>query len=122
LVLVGTGVRISEALALTLADGQLEDSRLLVRHSKSGKTRLVPTGPQLTAQLRDYARQRSRLPRPAGDASALFATRAGKPMQYSRVYRVFCQLRRRAGIIRGDGARPSPVSMICGIPRRLPGS
>src|SRR3989442_2466658 len=54
LVLYGTGVRISEALALTLGDVQLADRLLLVRNSKFGKTRLVPTGPKLTAQLADY--------------------------------------------------------------------
>lgn len=108
LVLYGTGVRISEALALTLADVQLEDSVLLLRQSKFGKTRLVPTGPKLTAQLADYAQQRHRLPRPAGDASAFFATRAGKPLRYSRVYRGFRQLREWAGIVRHDGARSQP--------------
>jgi integrase/recombinase XerD len=108
LVLMGTGVRISEALALTLADVQLEDSVLLVRHTKFGKTRLVPTGPHLTAQLDAYAQQRRHLPHPAGDASAFFATRAGKPIRYGRVYRLFCQLRARAGIVRHDGVRSQP--------------
>ena len=108
LVLYSTGVRISEALALTLADVQLADSLLLVRQSKFGKTRWVPTGAQLTAQLHDYAHQRSQLPQPAGDASACFATRTGRPLRYGRVYHVFCQLRARAGIVRDDGARSQP--------------
>jgi integrase/recombinase XerD len=108
LVLYGTGVRISEALALTLDDVQLEDRLLLVRHSKFDKTRLVPTGPKLTAQLADYAQQRRGLPQPLQDASAFFATRTGKPLRYGRVYRVFCQLRERAGIRRHDGARSQP--------------
>jgi integrase/recombinase XerD len=108
LVLCGTGGRISEALNLTLADVQLEDSLLLGRQTKFGKTRLVPTGPQLTAQLRDYAHRRSQLPRPAGDASAFLATRTGKPLRYGRVYRVFCQLREHAGLVRHDGARYQP--------------
>ena len=108
LVLYGTGVRISEALALTLADVQLEDSLLVVRQSKFGKTRLVPTGPKLTAQLADYAQQRCRLPRPVGETSAFFSTRTGKPLRYSRVYRIFCQLREQAGIVRHDGARSQP--------------
>ena len=84
LVLYGTGVRISEALALTLGDVQLEDCLLLVRNSKFGKTRLVPTGPKLTAQLADYAQQRHLLPCPAEAASAFFATRAGKHLLYTQ--------------------------------------
>jgi len=108
LMLIGTGVRISEALALTVADVRLEDRLLLVRHTKFGKTRLVPTGPQLTAELDAYAQQRDRLPRPAGDASAFFATRAGRPLRYGRVYRVFCHLRAHAGIVRHDEARFQP--------------
>jgi integrase len=108
LVLYGTGIRISEALALTLGDVQLEDCLLLVRNSKFGKTRLVPTGPKLTAQLADYAQQRHHLPCPAEDDSAFFATRAGKHLLYSRVYRIFGQLREWAGISRHDGARSQP--------------
>jgi integrase/recombinase XerD len=108
LVLYGTGVRISEALALTLGDVQLADCVLLVRNSKFGKTRFVPTGPKLTAQLAAYAQQRHQLPCPAEDASAFFATRAGQHLRYGRVYRVFCQLRTWAGIRRHDGARSQP--------------
>ncbi len=68
LLLYGTGLRISEALALTLGDVDLPERLLTIHRSKFYKTRWVPTGPKLTAQLADYAQQRRRLPCPAGDA------------------------------------------------------
>jgi len=49
--LYSTGGAHREALALTLADVGLGDSLLMVRDSKFFKTRVVPTGPKLTAQL-----------------------------------------------------------------------
>ncbi len=108
LLLYGTGLRISEALALSLVDVDLQDSLLTVHRSKFYKTRWVPTGPKLTAQLADYARQRRRLPCPAGEASTFFATRTGRPLSYRRVQTVFQRLRQEAGIRRPEGARYQP--------------
>ncbi len=116
LLLYSTGVRIGEALALTLADVDLGDSLLMVRDSKFFKTRVVPTGPKLTAQLETYAQQRRRLPCPDGEGSAFFATRTGRPLVYTRVNRVFQQVRTWAGIQRQDGARDHPRLMICATP------
>jgi len=48
----GAGLRISEALALTLGDVDLSARLLSIRESKFYKTRLVPIGPRLTATLR----------------------------------------------------------------------
>ena len=48
LLLYGTGMRIGEALSLTLQDVDLENRVLMVRDSKFFKTRLVPIGPRLT--------------------------------------------------------------------------
>ncbi len=108
LLLYGTGLRISEALALTLVDVDLQDRLLTVHRSKFYKTRWVPTGPKLTAQLADYARQRRRLPCPAGEAATFLATRTGRPLSYRRVQKVFQRLRQEAGICRHDGARYQP--------------
>ena len=44
LLLYGAGLRISEALALTLADVDLDSGILCIRESKFYKTRLVPIG------------------------------------------------------------------------------
>ena len=48
LLLYGTGLRISEALSLTLADVDLSQSLLTIHNTKFFKTRWVPIGPQLS--------------------------------------------------------------------------
>jgi len=108
LLLYGTGLRLGEALALTLADVDLPAAVLTVRKGKFYKTRLVPTGPRLTHVLADYAHKRRRRPRPAGEASAFFALRTGHPLPRHRVERTFRTLREHAGIRRDDGARYQP--------------
>ncbi|WP_457102123.1 tyrosine-type recombinase/integrase, partial [Microbacterium sp. P5_E9] len=55
LLLYATGLRISEALNLNLVDVDIDDGVLHVRESKFYKTRLVPTGKDLTQVLREYA-------------------------------------------------------------------
>ena len=108
LLLYGTGMRIGEALALTLADVNLQDRLLTLRDTKFHKTRWVPIGPQLTAALAAYATQRRRLALPAGDNSAFLATRTGHHVSYVRVGQLFRRLRQRAGMDREPGARYQP--------------
>jgi integrase/recombinase XerD len=108
LTLYGAGLRISEALFLTIVDVDLPESIMTVRTSKFYKTRLVPVGPRLTEHLRAYLEQRRKLPRPWGEDSTFFATRTGRPLAYDRVRTVFRLLRNRAGIRREDGARYAP--------------
>jgi integrase len=108
LLLYGSAMRISEALALTLADVDLTQGLLTVRNTKFYKTRWVPIGPKLTAALRTYAAQRGRLALPAGDHSAFFATRTGHPLSYKQANRLFIRLRRYAAIQRDPSARFQP--------------
>jgi integrase len=108
LLLYGTGLRIGEALALTLPDVDLAASLLTVRYTKFFKTRLVPIGPQLTKALADYLAQRRQLPLPAGETSAFLATRTGLHLQYRVVNKLFCRLRQVAEIRRESGARYPP--------------
>ena len=60
LMLYGAGLRISEALRLTLADVDLTTAVLHIRESKFYKTRLVPIGSDLTRLLIPYATARHR--------------------------------------------------------------
>jgi site-specific recombinase XerD len=60
LLLYGAGLRISEALSLTLADVDLLARVLTIRESKFYKTRLVPIGPPLTQALETYISQRAK--------------------------------------------------------------
>jgi integrase/recombinase XerD len=56
-----TGLRISEAMALTNEDVDLNLGILTVRASKLGKSRLIPLHRSTTRMLNDYARQRDAL-------------------------------------------------------------
>ena len=100
LLLYGTGMRIGEALSLTLQDADLENRLLTVRDSKFFKTRLVPIGPRLTTVLTDYLSDRCQLPLLASEASAFLATRTGLRLDYKRVSKLFCRIRQSAEIRR----------------------
>jgi integrase/recombinase XerD len=106
--LYGTGIRISEAVGLSLADIDLEDATVRVL-GKGGKERVVPIGrvahAALTAYMRD-GRLALRKPRPKrpSDADALVLNARG-----GRISRQSCwQIVRRAGDRVGLGERLSP--------------
>ena len=106
LTLYGTGLRIGEALSLTIADVNFMESLVIVRESKFYKTRLVPLGPKLNNHLQSYLKKRRLLPCRSGEDSAFFATRTGKALFYERVRGVFHRLRSQAGIRGRDGIIP----------------
>jgi integrase/recombinase XerD len=108
LLLYGTGMRIGEALSLTLKDVDLEERLLTVRDTKFYKTRLVPIGPRLTMALTDYLLHRSRLPLPDGEDSAFLAACTGIRLDYKRVNKLFCRLRSAAEVRREGPARYPP--------------
>jgi site-specific recombinase XerD len=110
LLLYGTGMRLNEALALTLNDVDLAQRLITVRHAKFFKTRWVPTGPKLTSALSDYARQRARtLPMPSGQGSAFFGTaRSGTRWHCAMAEELFRRLRKRAKVCREGNARNQP--------------
>jgi site-specific recombinase XerD len=108
LTLYGTGLRISEALSLTLADVNIVERLIVVRNTKFFKSRVVPTGPNLTERLHSYAKKRLYFCCPAGENSAFFATRSGNALSYDRVRKIFPALRNLAGIHRKSDARYQP--------------
>lgn len=93
LALYGAGLRISEAIALTVADVDLADRVLTVRSTKFYKTRLVPIGIPLAAALTAYYEQRSRLAMPAGQGSAFLCSRSGHHLIYQHVITQFQRIR-----------------------------
>jgi integrase len=108
LLLYGAGLRISEALALTLDDVDLAASLLTIRESKFYKTRRVPIGPRLTVALTAYADDRRRQGHSSDPASPFFVTRTGTAVTRGMAERAFVRLRDIAGISRADGARYQP--------------
>ena len=63
LLLYGAGLRISEALALTLSDVSLSTALIQIRESKFYKTRLVPIGPEGEQELVRFTRREPRIER-----------------------------------------------------------
>ena len=61
-ILYGTGLRISEAVALRDRDVNLTDKYLLVKNSKNGKERMVPISDSLVDVCEEYLGYRNRLP------------------------------------------------------------
>jgi integrase len=99
ILLYGSGLRIGEALHLTLRDIDLIERIVTVRHTKFFKTRLVPIGPKLGQELAAYIQRRRDLPLPLGDDSRLFTTKTGRGWPYSHVNTLFHHVRREAGIV-----------------------
>jgi integrase/recombinase XerD len=100
LLLYGAGLRISEALGLTLADIDLNTAVLHIRESKFYKTRLVPIGPDLIRLLTPCAITRRR--NHATSDSPFFVSRRGDAVTRSNAENAFCRLRARAGVMRDD--------------------
>ena len=95
-VLACTGLRISEALALSCEDVDLVDGVLTVRAGKYGSTRLVPLHPSALAPLRDYATRRDAYSSPSA-GGAFFRTERSERLSYSAVSNTFKRIRRQLG-------------------------
>jgi site-specific recombinase XerD len=108
LLLYGAGLRLGEALHLTLADVDLPAALLTIRDTKFYKTRFVPLGRDLCGAMRHYAEQRHGGDSTQATESAFLVDRHGWPLKDGTVRRAFAQLRRCAGICRTDGARYQP--------------
>ena len=108
LLLYGAGLRLGEALRLTMVDVDLVDSVLTVRDTKFYKGRLVPTGPQLTHALCAYADCRAMRAFPKGEDSSFLAILDGNPLSEGTARSAFNKLRRTVGITRTENATQSP--------------
>jgi integrase/recombinase XerD len=94
-----TGLRISEALALTRQDVDLQQGLLTIRDSKFGKSRLVPLHRSTQRVLVEYAERRELILVSHATASFLVSDR-GRPLEGSTVRRTFYQLSRQTGLRR----------------------
>jgi integrase len=92
-----TGMRVGEALALDRDDLDLRHGLLHVRHSKFGKSRLVPLDPTTSLALTEYGRERDRTIRGTKSASLLVSS-VGTRLAYRRVHHVFLRLVQSAGL------------------------
>ena len=86
-----TGLRISEALGLKIAEVDPQKGLLLIRDSKFHQTRWVPLHRTALAPLQAYSRRRQRA---FPCAERFFLSERGTTLAYSTVHAVFSRLRR----------------------------
>ncbi len=98
LLLYGTGLRIGEALRLTMADVDLNNAVVTVRQTKFNKNRLVPLGGPLSKVMRSYAEQRMPRGLPQLADSSFLANLDGTSVRYSTVRGAFRKLLADANI------------------------
>jgi site-specific recombinase XerD len=108
LLLYGAGLRLGEALSLTIADVNLSDSLLIVRNTKFFKSRFVPIGPKLTAVLQDYLNARRETYGQPRIDSVLFLNYRRTALAGQTAERYFRLVRQQAGVRRTDGAHYQP--------------
>ena len=108
LLLYGAGLRISEALRLTLGDMDLAERLLTIRETKFYKTRLVPMGSDLTQALTAYLADRCERGHPSPPEAFLLVTRHSLPVSVQLAEDTFKRLCREVGVRRNDDSRFAP--------------
>ena len=107
-VLYGAGLRVSEALNLTLPDVDADAGTLRIRDSKNGAGRTIPITVRLAATLRAYLAAAHPAPEP--NDHVFYSTAPGAPINQSTVYRSFRGYLADAGIPHFTGG-PHPHSL-----------
>jgi integrase len=103
-VLYGCGLRLGEALRLTVADVDLQRGILTIREGKFRRDRLVPVAPALQRRLQEYANALA----PRNEREPFFPSPRGGAYDPRAIYQTFRQLLRATGIAhggRGHGPR-----------------
>lgn len=98
LLLYGAGLRVSEAVALTLETVDLPNALLTVRNTKFNKTRLVPLGSDLQEVMTQYLTRRQQAGHSQSPEAPFFVLRRGTPVSVPIVEQNFRQLCEYAGV------------------------
>jgi len=107
-VLYGAGLRISEALNLTLPDVDALAGTLRIRDSKNGQSRTIPITSRLTTTLESYTAAAH--PAPENSDYVFYSVAAGRPINQSTIYTRFRGYLADAGIPHFIGG-PHPHSL-----------
>lgn len=103
--LYATGLRISEALALTLADIDLRNGIVNVRKTKFHKSRIVPLAASTCEALKRFLVQRAERGHATIPTAPLFVGARGGALSYKTALRTFHKISRMAGIRGPPGTR-----------------
>ena len=99
-----TGLRISEALLLELADWEPTEAVLTIRQAKFGQSRYVPLAPSATTALKAYLQARTKT-FPKASTSTIFLNGQGQPLTYRQAGSTFAALR---GQLSWQDTQPRP--------------
>lgn len=108
LLLYGAGLRVSEAVALTLGDIDLAGALITIQNTKFDKTRLVPLGADLTQVMAQYLSARNAAGHSQRREAPFFVLRRGRGVSIQIVQQNFRRLCEYTGVRRTDGARYQP--------------
>lgn len=91
-ILLDTGARIGEIIALNIGDIDFDTSSILIRRSKTRKPRDIFIGKQTRRQVRKYMKYMNNM-----DTGALFVTDEGSRLTYSGMRQIMRRLANKAG-------------------------
>lgn len=100
-----TGLRIGEALKLTLADADLKGRLLTIRETKFKKSRYVPLSPSAVRHLAAFLRQREEAGFSVVSSAPVFVNPEGRAYGISLVRTVFLEIVRNLGLRGPKGDR-----------------
>jgi integrase len=107
-VLAVTGMRIGEALRLTIADLDLDGGVVLIVNAKFGRQRLVQLHPSSCQAVADYLRLPVRQRLGIAPERPVFVTTKGAAVHERTAHGALHQMIRHAGLPVRAGARPRP--------------
>lgn len=93
----GAGLRISEALGLTMGDIDRSQSLVCIRNTKFYKTRLAPLGKAIWAAFESFL-ERRQLEHPTATSASVFMFKDHRPLSLHSVQSLFRRLCRRVGL------------------------
>lgn len=102
--LIGTGMRIGEVLALTRADVDPSNGVINVINGKNGVSRYIPIADSLKKILHDYAET---IDMAEGNKPFFTSSYTGEHLTYSAMKYMFPKMFRAAGIYMADGKTPN---------------
>ena len=105
--LVCTGMRISEALKLTIDDIDLQNGILRINKTKFHKSRLLPIHSSTLKRLKQYKQYRKKYDFIPG-TKKFFLTKHGIPIKYDHFRKAFSFLKNKIGLT-GNGLKKRPT-------------